>query len=86
MEKWYELDEVFFEDTKPGVYEEPTRYWLVTRECKKRGRTGRVAVKCHVEELRGRNRDDLDAQLLAFIQRPDVRYQPPKSGGSDNGS
>jgi hypothetical protein len=79
-----ELDDVYFSNgsAKKG----PTEYYLIVKHCSEDS-LGRVRRKAGSITLNGRNRKDLDAQLMKFSRRRDVRYiKPPKKGYRPCGS
>lgn len=86
LEKWIELDEIFLSDVPPIVVGrgknkqtipnpdiEPTAYYLFTNECTRLARS--IRRKRRVVTLTGKGYDDLDSQLTAFVERPNVVYQ-----------
>jgi len=72
---WIELEDGFITNTPRGTDKPPTEAWLFTRVCKRTKRG--VTRKKQIVTLQCAGQDDLDRQLEAFVERPDVVYLEP---------
>lgn len=70
MDTWFEMEGGFLSNQRRGSDDEPTEYYIIGFDCTRQKR-GIRRKRC-VRTLIGKDSDDLDQQLLALTERPDV--------------